>query len=80
MVNLKKTRVSKVVPEGIVTDDGVTHNFDVIAIATGFDSLTGGFTEIDIHGIDNELLREKWSGELGALSYLGLTVHNFPNM
>ena len=80
LVNLKKTSVSHVVPEGIVTSDGTLHELDVLAIATGFDSVTGGFTEIDITGLNGEKLSEKWGGERGALSYLGMTVNQFPNM
>lgn len=35
------------------------HELDVIAIATGFDSLTGSFTQIDMRGIDKpEPIRE----------------------
>ena len=56
------------------------HEFDIIALATGFDSLTGGFMEIDFTGVDGEKLNEKWNTDRGALSYLGLTVHGFPNM
>ena len=80
LIDLKQTKVSRVVPNGIITSDGVTNEFDIIAIATGFDSVTGSFTEIDIRGVNNESLREKWNGERGALSYLGMTVANFPNM
>ena len=80
IIDLKKTSIEKVVPKGIVTSDGETHELDVLALATGFDSLTGSFAAIDIRGIDNVELTEKWSGERGALSYLGMTVNQFPNM
>jgi cation diffusion facilitator CzcD-associated flavoprotein CzcO len=78
IVDLQKNPISHVVPEGIVTQDGVLHKMDVMAIATGFDSLTGSFARINIHGVDGEDLEQKWSGEQGALSYLGLAVNNFP--
>lgn len=80
LIDLKTTPVSHVEPKGIVTKDGTLHEFDIIAIATGFDSLTGGFMEIDFKGIDGEDLQEKWNTDRGALSYLGMTVNNFPNM
>ena len=54
IIDLKKNPVSHVVPEGIVTKDGKLHEYDIIAIATGFDSLTGGFMEVDFQGIDGE--------------------------
>ncbi|EME83105.1 uncharacterized protein MYCFIDRAFT_188249 [Pseudocercospora fijiensis CIRAD86] len=75
-----ETPIEKLVPQGIVTADGKLHELDILALATGFDSLTGGFMEIDIKGIDGEALKQKWSGEQGALSYLGLCVNQFPNM
>lgn len=80
LVNLKEVSISRVVPEGIVTSDGVTHELDILALATGFDSLTGGFSDIDIRGINGEELKDKWNGPRGAMSYLGMTVANFPNM
>ncbi|KAF7191091.1 Cyclopentanone 1,2-monooxygenase [Pseudocercospora fuligena] len=80
IVYLRETPIEKLVPEGIVTSDGKLHKLDILALATGFDSLTGGFMEIDIKGIDGEVLNQKWSGEQGALSYLGLSVNQFPNM
>ncbi|KAI5367248.1 Putative flavin monooxygenase, FAD/NAD(P)-binding domain superfamily [Septoria linicola] len=80
VVDLKKTPIERVVPEGIVTSDGKLHELDIIAMATGFDSLTGSFTQIDIQGINGRSLKEYWSGDQGALSYLGLAVNDFPNM
>lgn len=80
LVNLKETPVSHVVSNGIVTTDGNLHEVDIIAIATGFDSLTGGFMEIDFEGVQKQSLQKKWNGERGAFSYLGMTVSGFPNM
>ncbi|KAK9434608.1 cyclopentanone 1,2-monooxygenase [Metarhizium brunneum] len=79
LVDLKQVDITRVVPQGIVTSDGVTHELDMIAIATGFDSLTGSFTQIDIRGIDNQSLSETWNTQRGALTYLGMAVHGFPN-
>lgn len=80
IIDLKSNPVSHVVSNGIVTADGQLHEYHIIAIATGFDSLTGGFMEIDFTGVDGEKLADKWSGERGALSYLGMAVNKFPNM
>ena len=80
IIDLKATPVSHVTEKGIVTKDGKEHEVDLIALATGFDSLTGGFMEVDFSGIDNEQLGEKWTTDRGALTYLGMTVNNFPNM
>ena len=80
LINLKELSIQKVVPEGIVTSDGELHELDVLALATGFDSLTGGFSEIDITGLNGEKLKDKWDGPRGAMSYLGMTVANYPNL
>jgi cation diffusion facilitator CzcD-associated flavoprotein CzcO len=80
VVSLKEVSVTKVVPEGVVTSDGKLHELDILAIATGFDSLTGSFTQLKIKGIDGQDLKQKWSTDQGALSWLGLAVAEFPNV
>jgi cation diffusion facilitator CzcD-associated flavoprotein CzcO len=42
VINVKDNPIVKVVENGIVTADGKVHECDVIALATGFDSVTGG--------------------------------------
>jgi cation diffusion facilitator CzcD-associated flavoprotein CzcO len=77
VIDVRANPVDEIVPEGIRTADGVVHEFDVIALATGFDSITGGLKDIDIRGIDGTLLREKW--DKGTWTYLGMTTASFPN-
>lgn len=77
IVDVRQTPIENVVPKGIRTADGVTHEFDIIALATGFDSVTGGLKAIDIQGT-NGLLREKW--ERGVWTHLGMTISSFPNL
>lgn len=80
VVNLREKAVSRMVKEGVLTTDGVLHRIDLLIFATGFDAFTGGFSDIDIAGVDGERLTQKWDGPQGVLSYLGMSVHNFPNM
>lgn len=47
LIDMNKVNIDHFTPEGIVTTDGQHHEFDIIAMATGFDSLTGGFDEIE---------------------------------
>lgn len=66
-----------------ITDTGVKtavqeYDFDVLIMATGFDSVTGGLTQIDIRGVDGVSVKEKWVD--GVASYLGMTCAGFPNM
>lgn len=47
-------------------------------LATGFDSISGGITLIDIRGEDGISLKDKWAN--GVYTYLGMTSVGFPNM
>ncbi|KAF9636709.1 hypothetical protein BFW01_g7605 [Lasiodiplodia theobromae] len=78
LVDAKANPIAKVVPEGVVTADGVLHEFDVLILATGFDSVTGGILSIDIKGQGGESLKEKWAK--GTYTNLGLMTAGFPNM
>jgi cation diffusion facilitator CzcD-associated flavoprotein CzcO len=77
VINIKQNPVTRVAPNGIVTSDGKLHELDVLALATGFDSITGGLKDIRIKGLDGEVLAEKWTK--GTWTYLGLTTAGFPN-
>lgn len=50
----------------------------VLALATGYDTHTGGFTQIDIRGAGGQPLSEHW--KQGCKTYLGLGTSGFPNM
>ena len=54
------------------------HEFDVIIFATGFDSHTGGITQIDIRGPEGKTVEEKWKD--GVYTNLGMATSGFPNM
>lgn len=77
VVDIKKNPVKEVVPEGIVTEDGNLHHFDIIALATGFDSITGGIKDIHMTGLNGQVLAEKWKE--GTWTYLGISTSGFPN-
>ncbi|MGV9866323.1 flavin-containing monooxygenase [Rhodococcus koreensis] len=66
-----------------VTETGVRttaaeYDFDVIILATGFDAMTGPLLEMGIVGRDGQRLADKWAD--GPHTYLGLSVHGFPNL
>lgn len=54
-------------------------DFDIVVLATGFDAVTGAFTRMDIRGLNDESLADRWNTE-GPKTFLGLGVHGFPNM
>ncbi|KAJ3842985.1 cyclohexanone monooxygenase [Lentinula raphanica] len=77
LVDLNKWEISNFIQSGIQTADGVEHEFDIIVFATGFHTFTGPYTELKVRAADGTDILEKWSD--GVYSYLGMTVHGFPN-
>ncbi len=78
LVNLRRTPIERITPDGVVTGDGTAHRLDVLIYATGFDAVTGAMDAIDIRGRGGTALRDVWAG--GVRSYLGLQVAGFPNL
>lgn len=72
------TPIQAITAEGIKTQGGSEHHFDVIICATGYDAVTGGLTDIDIQGRSGVTLKQTWSA--GVQTYLGMASHSFPNM
>ena len=64
--------------KGIVTEDGVEHEADVIIFGTGFYSQNFQ-GDLSIIGRNGVTLADRW-GEDDAEAYVGITVDGFPNM
>ncbi|KAK4554848.1 hypothetical protein LTR86_007996 [Recurvomyces mirabilis] len=77
-VDLEKTPIEEIVPDGIKTADGKVHELDLIIFATGFDSVDGTYYYIDFKGKDDKRLPEQWKD--GLSTYLGLQTSSFPNL
>ncbi len=77
LVDLNETPIEKVTATGIVTE-GTEHELDILVLATGFDAVTGGLTQIDIKGTEGITLKEKWAD--GVRTHLGVASAGFPNM
>lgn len=77
LVDVRETPIERITPEGVRTTDA-DYEFDTIIYATGFDAMTGTLLQMDIRGRDGLTLEEKWSD--GPKTYLGLSIHGFPNM
>lgn len=77
LVDVTEKPIERITATGIQTTDR-HHEFDMIIYATGFDAVTGALRKIDIQGRDGLTLEEKWAG--GPESYLGLSMHGFPNL
>ena len=76
-VELVRTGIERIVPEGIVTVDGTLHEVDIICYATGFRH-NDFLWPMTITGRGGVTLREQWGHEPTA--YLGITVPHFPNL
>ncbi len=76
-VSLATAGISHIVPEGIVTADGMVHPADIIVYATGFRA-TEFLAPIDVRGRGEARLADDWAE--GAEAYLGMTVPRFPNL
>lgn len=69
--------IREVVPEGVVTADGVLHELDVLVLATGFRVAGHPFFE-RVHGTGGRSLAECWA--VTPRCYLGSTTRGFPNL
>ncbi|OAP57139.1 hypothetical protein AYL99_07876 [Fonsecaea erecta] len=79
LISLVDNPITEVTENSIKTADGTVVEVDMICAATGFDSVTGGITAIDIRGVDpKQTIKDKWS--TGTYTLFGMTVSGFPNM
>ena len=75
-VDLVRTGIERITPEGILTEDGTLHPADVICYATGFKH--NEFVAFDMVGRGGTSLHAQWGDTPTA--HLGITVPNFPNV
>ena len=77
LVDLRETPIKRITETGIDTSADA-HDLDMIVYATGFDAVTGGYSQMDIRGTGGQALTDKWAD--GVRTFLGLQVEGFPNM
>lgn len=77
-VELTNSPIEEITEIGIRTQDGQVREFDVIALCTGYDAVTGGLRTMGIKGRDNLDLGDKWKD--GVVTHLGMMANGFPNM
>ena len=76
-VSLVDSPIKSFSEKGILTEDGIEHEFDVIIYATGFN--TNRFLwPMDVKGIEGKNLEELW-GETPE-AYKGILVPGYPNL
>jgi cation diffusion facilitator CzcD-associated flavoprotein CzcO len=78
IVNTSAAPIEDITESGIRTADGWHYEVDVIAIATGFDSINGGMKSMGLRDVNGVDLADRWAD--GTTTYLGLTIRDYPNM
>jgi 4-hydroxyacetophenone monooxygenase len=76
-VELVRTGIERIVPDGVITVDGTFRPADIICYATGFRH-NDFLWPMKIVGRGGVVLRDQWGDE--PIAYLGITVKNFPNL
>jgi cation diffusion facilitator CzcD-associated flavoprotein CzcO len=78
LIDIKNNPIMEFTETGITLEDGTHHELDVVAVATGFDVVTGVMTQLGLKSIDGAELEKEWIP--GAKTFLGTTVSGYPNM
>jgi cation diffusion facilitator CzcD-associated flavoprotein CzcO len=68
--------IQRIDPQGVVTEDGVLHEIDVLVLATGFDS-HAYLRPMNLVGPNGHTLEEAWRG--GPKAYRTVAIPDFPN-
>jgi 4-hydroxyacetophenone monooxygenase len=76
-VELVRTPIERILPEGVVTVDGQMYEAGIICYATGFRH-NEFLAPMELVGRRGVSLREQWGEQPTA--YLGITMPNFPNL
>ncbi|GMM35719.1 hypothetical protein DASC09_030440 [Saccharomycopsis crataegensis] len=81
LVDVNKTPIKEFYEHGIVTEDGVKHEIDLLVLATGFDACDGSFKNFSVWNIEGtQTLSNEWRGPEGCSTWLGLAAKGYPNM
>jgi 4-hydroxyacetophenone monooxygenase len=75
-VALTTDHIERITPQGVVTEGGVLHDFDVLVYGTGFQP-SRFLMPMKVVGRGGVNLHERWDGD--ARAYLGITIPSFPN-
>jgi cation diffusion facilitator CzcD-associated flavoprotein CzcO len=77
LVDLNAEPIEEFNETGIRTSRGF-EEFDLIVLATGFDSVTGSLAQLDIRDTKGNTIAEHWKE--GLRTAFGLSLAGFPNM
>ncbi len=77
-VTLNTDGVAEIVADGVIDANGIKHDADIIIYGTGF-HVIDAFDYLDVKGKDGVNLADQFR-EHGTETYMGMTVHGFPNL
>ena len=77
-VDLVTDHIREIVPDGVIDENGVKHEADVLIYGTGF-HVVDAFDFLDIQGRDGLDVAKQFR-EHGVETYLGMTIHGVPNL
>lgn len=77
LIDVKRNPIERISPAGVVTAEA-GYDLDVLLLATGFDACTGPMLAMNVVGRGGTQLADVWAD--GPQTYLGLTIHAFPNL
>ena len=75
-VHLETTAINNISEQGVVTVDGITHELDVLILATGFKPFDF-MRPMDLRGRDGVTIDEAWEKKVQA--YRSICIPGFPN-
>lgn len=78
LINVRSSPILEITEEGVKTQNEGVIPVDVLILATGFDSVTGGILNIKINNGKGLSIQNKWGQ--GVRTYLGLSTAGFPNL
>ncbi|OAG44846.1 hypothetical protein AYO21_00808 [Fonsecaea monophora] len=78
LISVKDNPIERITADGIQTADGKVHKAAYIIMATGYDAITGSYTNMGLKDRDGVDLKERWKN--GVKTHLGLMVPGVPNM
>ncbi|EGP86882.1 uncharacterized protein MYCGRDRAFT_109786 [Zymoseptoria tritici IPO323] len=78
LVDLRANNIAEFTQSGIRTADGELRDYDLVILATGFDSITGSITQIDIRNSEGQSVKDKWAN--ATYTNLGMTTAGCPNL
>lgn len=79
IVQLNEAPIKTFNKTGMLMEDGKQRDFDVVVLATGFDSFSGSLSIMGLKNTKGEDIKDIWDKD-GIGTYLGMFIHGFPNL